>query len=339
MTKHLLNKKYLLLILFSMLILQSIGQCPTVKRKVPFMWVSTTESDNRKDWFKNGKMTAGSVTKQQVLDLAINNGHPHPNFYSYSVTDFDAMLKMMTDDAQAQGKLVIGLRIYFGAHDSQHEPDGGFIDHNTPDKQVILIYAPTDAAAKDIGNYYFFAPNGKPRPFKKTGSYPDGANLNRSWLGLYRTSIGGAGLVNTLEAGAKENVDNINNGKISDTKSLLYCFADFLDFIQVERAYQDNLRKPLAQIDEIEIDLAAYTNAGVLSGTEKSKFKGRLHILFEFKSRGNIVNIDSSTDFSCRMENAGKADTNCNFSPFIISKHRDAGDNGQLCPPYNCPIE
>jgi len=297
---------------------RSFGQCPSDLRKVPFMWVPKEKSVERKLWFRFGKLPSGLFSKLDILNQAT---YPirHPLNYVYDTASFNSLIQMMMDD---YGQ-IDGLRIYFATHDVSYEPDGGFIDSRIfPDKQLVVIYAPTDGR-NDLGNYYFFGTDKYPHQFKRTiaGTTDE---LKKRWIDKYQTNEAEAGLQLTLDPMAHE---NMMGNKLTDTRSISYCFSDFKDFIQSERRYQNNIGSTPMGIDSIEVAFAAYSDAGAERFPNPTWFKNRLHIIFEFKSLGSTFYIDDSKDFQCRL-NVGIATSGCATK---------GGDNGQLCPPYNCP--
>ncbi|MBS1610101.1 MAG: hypothetical protein JSS98_18430 [Bacteroidetes bacterium] len=326
-------KRHILLIFFFLCYLVQLrSQCPPPPdKKVPFMWIPKDKSVERTLWFKFGKLHTAVYSKQEILNRLL--GKEHPSNYTYSVIDFDKMLsKIELENGGPQN--IKGLRVYFAAHKASIEPDNVPMETSIiPDKQIVLIFAPTDINAKDLNKYYIFGSDKKPYTFKKQGTI----DLLQQWLNYYKDNAGHIGLVFTLEPSATENIDN---GIVTDTESILYCYSDFLDFIRCERDYQNNLRKNSNKppIDFIEIDFASFSDTGVSSPKYPSGFKNRLHLLFEFKSQNAIVYIDESKDFYNRLETLGIAGTNCDFPSFNIDKEiNKGGDNGQLCPPYNCP--
>jgi YHS domain-containing protein len=221
---------------------------------------------------------------------------------------------------------VIGLRVYFAAFDPTEIPDQPSID-DIKHKQVLQIYAPTDVDGKDIGQYYYFGSDKKPHRFKKNSN-----DAKPGWINYFEMIEAQTALVSTLNPSA--NRREYNNGVTTDTKSILYCYADFIDYLRTERLYQDSIRNLIKKpvIDTIEVDFASFLASGWRGSPHPGWFKNRLHVLFEFKSEGATVTIqDNLDDFNNRYKNAGVAAPKCD-----ILKNK-GGDNGQLCPPYNCP--
>jgi hypothetical protein len=311
-------------------------------RPIPFMWIPKEKSVERTLWFKFGRLSGVTESKEELLTDYV--GKTHKAGYSYSLKSFDSLLTLMNSQNP------VGVRVYFGAFDEDHQPVGVPIDNNTPEGQIILIFAPTDASHKDLNKYYIFGPNNYPYSITPAAA--------TTLIGNYQFNEGSSQnvLAVTVEQNVTENLDN-NTNKTTDTKSILYCYSDFKDFIQLERTYQNNsityiadsLHTTAVLIDSIAIDFASLPDTGVSTiplpsglGFGNPAFKNRLHVLYGFTRKGAPYYIDDSPDFYTRHQ-IPQATTACpDFYDEKILKFRTpfmgggGADNGQLCPPYNC---
>ena len=296
---------------------------PSTLPQLPYMWVSKQESDDRRNMFATGKLSGHAHSKLEVLNIILQTT-PHPKSYTLSLVDFHQLMQDIESGAGGSAK-VKALRVYFAAYDPKQQPDQPTYVSGFVDKQIVLIFSPTNGSYKDLGEYYYIGSDQKSHRFIKNN-----VDVIPSWIKYYQDQEAETALVSTLDPLANRGEygpDNIT----TETKSMLYCYEDFKDYIDTERLYLDNNRvTPGAPIDAIEIDFASFTSNGYGTGMW---FKNRLHILFEFKRNGS--NVSETTDdpnYNQRLSLPKKTSA-CIYAkaPF------DGGDNSQLCPPYNCP--
>jgi len=196
------------------------------------------------------------------------------------------------------------------------------------DRLMTLIFAPADIDKHDIGDYYYTIVPGE--IFNEvTCKLP--TTIKDAWIGYYNDKKLHA-LDTTIDL---TDGDNRANGKVSDTRSILYDF----DFIK-ELCYEMSCQ----HASGIEADFASYTNKG--KEDSKGKYKKRLHIQFELTQRiGNrdeIFYIEETDGFEHRHKPQTLGEEYLSnkkkLTPEQIKEvlRMFTFNNGQLCPP-TCP--
>ncbi|HEV3412848.1 MAG TPA: hypothetical protein VG101_10230 [Puia sp.] len=300
---------------------------------VPFMWVSAgVDSMARVKFTKAGYPGRSTMSKAQIFNSAIAGTHPAG--YVYPVAAIDQLISLVQADNQNNSPRGTGIRAHFAAYHAASVP-AGFSMGGIKDKQVILIFCgSTGAGSADVATYYVISPADN-QPHKIS------AAIMQDWCDYYYSNVNNSGgLVSTLEPGHKG--ENQWKGADFDTRSIYYTMDHFIEYLQVERRYQDTCKScnPRgAKIDGIGVYFASYPNTGIgpnPHGEDPAKYKNRLLVLFEFMRGSRVYFIDNAPGFCDRPPG-----NQCGQPLVIQASFRRSrwggGDNGQLCPP-NCPL-
>ena len=288
--------KSLLTLVMGMQAIMGAGQSVPLAPKVPFMYVPKQKSKKAEDRFYAGKYpTLNSPSKATIFKNAI--GMKHPDFYDYSITSMDNLIKMLENNGS-------GIRIYFGAYDKGNSGGLSFSMGNTMDKQVVLIFVASKGEnAADVGSYYVISPVDQSIKLLPNAYWQNWTN------NYYSNEDNDNNLGTTLEKPDQEynRLPNINPKKYSDTRSIYYRWGDFKEFIQRERIYQNtntNANPHGYTIDSIRIYFAVHDITGIgpnpWPGIDTSWFKNRLFLLFEFARNKDVFYIDDDTNFHNR---------------------------------------
>jgi hypothetical protein len=306
-----MKKIYLPIMLTSAAVFYITAGCAQLQA-VPQMWVSKTNSVNRTNQFgTDGIFKPGVPSKKTILNGIIGK---QSLGYLYTVGSFDALIKQVQEDNRKNNGN--GVRLYFAAYNPKYKPKG--IDMSSlVKKQLILIFAPsTGLHGMDVGTYYMIGPGND-----NVNQIP--AKIAKRWMRYFiRKEDTKKGLRQTVDP--SDPMNKMDDGTLTDTRSIFYDTTNFIAFMQTERSFQ--LTQNKITIDHIQVNFAALTNDG--AGAE-GQWKDRMIVLYEFIVNEKIYYIDTAPGF-CQRPNAPCSPTN------VVTQGNKGGDNGQLCPP-NCP--
>lgn len=302
---------------------------------VPYMWMSKGADANARVGFaKGGYPEVSSRSKAQIFNDAI--GGAHPAGYVYPVAAIDQLISLVGADNKQHTPQGTGMRVYFAAYHATDVPTDFQMGSGVKDKQVLLIFCgSTGSGSDDVSTYYVISPADQ-RPHKIS------AAIQQDWCNYYYSNINNTGgLASTLEPGHKS--ENQWNGVDFDTRSIYYSMDHLVEYLQLERHYQDTCKacNPKGEvIDGIGIYFAGYPNTGIGHnpyGEDPTNYKNRLLLVFEFMRGRRVFHIDDAPGFCDRPPG-----NQCGQPMVIRASFRRSrwfgGDNGQLCPP-NCPCQ
>jgi hypothetical protein len=299
---------------------------------VPFMWVSAgVDTTARVKFTRAGYPGRSTRSKAQIFNSAIAGTHPAG--YVYPVAAIDQLISLVQADNRANSPKGTGIRVHFAAFHAATTPPGIPMG-GVRDKQVVLIFSgSTGATSADVPTYYVISLSDY-QPHKIS------AAVMQDWCAYYYSTINNAGgLASTLEPGHKG--ENQFGGADFDTRSIYYQLDHFIEYLQVERHYQDTCKScnPTGvKIDGIGVYFAAHSNAGIgpnPHGADPAAYKNRLLVLFEFMRGSRVFFIDSAPGF-CERPPGSQCGQPLVIQASFRRSRWGGGDNGQLCPP-NCP--
>jgi hypothetical protein len=277
----------------------------------PNMWVPKADGINRKDNFLNNNSNIESDSKYSLLSQKIQE--PETASIFYSLKSFQNLLATFETQAKATNQPFGYFRVYIASY---FEDSGGYVPKGF-NKHLTLIFAPALSPNSDVGDYYVINPDGTIAKLPKS--------VKNGWINYYAIEKLSQ-LHNTIY---KNDPDNQSNNPESDTRSVVYHWANVLQLVDTEANYQIDTNH--IALNGIQIDFAAYND----DGNKNGKYKNRLIIQFEFtklniSGQSEEYYIEDTKDFKFRS-NPLRPEPNL-VEPYITN------DNGQLCPPANgCP--
>ncbi|MET0636649.1 MAG: hypothetical protein ABWZ25_11530 [Chitinophagaceae bacterium] len=304
---------------------------------LPKMFVLMGPSITRENWFLHGdKKTPDKKSKAEVL-LDSTGGMQKMSSYSAGTTYSDFIFKEVF---KTQAATPDAVNIYFCAFD--RSAPGPFTKGEFANNELILVYAPAkiDPAdpriASDLGDIcYVLDYSGQTWAVSQT----DKKTWAENYVSKYATK---PVFTSRLESNAPE---NLYEGKVTDTKSIMYKKDDLEEVLVKE---QDRILKQYkGEFRGVEVSFASYTGFGNIEG----QYKDRLLIDISFLKAGKAgkmepIYLDLEPDFEQRLKaGAGKSSGKLTQSgqlsmlAMAILSFSQSGfnfDNGQLCP-LNCP--
>ena len=305
----------------------AIGRCQDLP-ELPYMYVDQKESKARIDYLENNKI-ANNLSKGEILDAIIQETNPaetHCRNYMFDISFFRALFaQLIVDNGNTKPE---GLNIYLGAFNPDQVPNNNFSTWALRNEIVLIFSGPTTTSQK----FYVYGPGNKLTSIDE--KYKNWWTDNYVQNVIYHKDPNGksAGLINTIFPADEENhPGEILSKDSSDTRSIFYKWEYITGFLDTEVTYQNTIHQNANYINRIKISLASYSLAGLERGNhicELSRyFRNRLHLLFGF------MHSNSNYEISDNGRNPSK--------DWCINKKTKlaitGGDNGQLCPPYNCP--
>jgi hypothetical protein len=336
-------------LLVSNIILSGCGSSPSTPTKntstndiippsipsLPLMWVPMQEAKNRKNWFST---TDGSVrSKQAILTTLI--GSNQRVSYPFPLQTFNNLITAIQNDNNNQGGN--GVRVYFAAYDPTTAVQLSFQMGALKKNQLVLLFAPSKGIKQpDVGTYYALSL----QDYQMHSLTANDIRIMKNiWVQDYISQIDNrtdnTGLASVVPHTTDNAIPSTSPVVYSDTRSIYYDSASFLEFFITEVNYQNSLRitaGQTSQIDGIAINFASVSGKGIGNNPfclPTDFFQNRLIVMYQYLSSGNEYYIDTVAGFAKRTPQGCSALEERMHEKF--SKVAASGDNGQLCP-YNC---
>ncbi len=287
---------------------------------LPKMFVFSSEGKSREKEFSKNKLFNKSKYKRL---LKINTIQDKDIFITSEV------IFSLIDKFEKQSGYK-GIRIYFARYNTKYTPQQFT---NVEENKLVLLFSP-EINPKTKRLYYLILSDDKSY-YSIPESYAD------NWIS-YFVSSNMPSLVKTINKKDLENYpDAQTKNGLSDTQTILYSGDNIDEAFKTERCYQ--LTNHGITITGLKISFSSFDKKGKIPGRDPYRHKKRLLIQFQYvKNDHEVFSLQDQEDYKCRLDlTYNKLNM---FNKKVLS-HRDKEkflkanylDNGQLCPPTNCP--
>lgn len=314
MKKNSLGFAYFLVIILMALSLHSTAQLFT--RQLPKSWTAKADGIERRTWFHLANLKPGSKSKDKIFQDKIQTAdYPHLFYPIEAVKD---LLTQFEKIATPYNSVNVYITLFTNSANCKTA-----LPPISP-KQIILVFAPanrTPGGVTDIGKYFMIAPDNKCYEVEKP--------CMEDWsLNYFKKVVDGAdGLISTI-LNAPENIGK--DGKLTDTKSIVYPYENFKEFLTREKDYQN---RKFYTVTGIQVDFSQFTDKG--DGSINADYKYRLILQFEFtrKDENNkdvVFYIDDEKNFLRRLKKTRKKNESRLSSNGTVEIM--TFNHGELCP-------
>ncbi len=304
---------YLLVITFITLSLQSSAQLFT--RQLPKSWTAKADGIERKTWFHLANLKPGSKSKDKIFQDKIQTAdYPHL-FYPIEVVD--KLIGKLGEIVVPYNSINVYITLFTKSVNCKT------VLPAINDNQILLVFAPANRinnSVLDIGRYFIMAPDNTCIEIEKF--------CMEEWSANYFKKVvdGADGLISTI-LNAPENIGK--DGKLTDTKSIVYPYENFKEFLTRERDYQN---RKFYSVSGIQVDFSQFTEKG--DGSINAEYKYRLILQFEFtRKEGNkdvVFYVDDEKNFLRRLKKTMKRNES-RVSPNGTVEIKTF-NHGELCP-------
>lgn len=285
-------------------------------RPLPKSWTAKADGIERKAWFHLPGIIPGSKSKDKIFqDKIQTTDYPH---LFYSIGAVEKLLTQFEKTTIPYNSVNVYITLFTNSANCKT------VLPPISTKQIILVFAPamrSRAGVTDIGKYFIIAPD--------DNSYEVEKSCMEDWSSNYFKKVvdGTDGLISTI-LDAPENKDKY--GKLTDTKSIVYPYENFKEFLTTEKDYQD---RKFNKVSGIQVNFSQFTDKGDPDSFNQ-EYKYRLILQFEFtRKEGNkdvVFYIDDQKNFLRRLKKTRKKNES-GISAYGTEEIKTF-NHGELCP-------
>jgi hypothetical protein len=293
------NRSRVALLLLTTFILLSLNTPAQIfTRRLPKSWTAKAEGVERIAWFHLANPTPGAKSKDRIFQDKIKTPE-YPHLF-YSIDGINELLKKLGAIPESFNSVNVYITLF-----RNFENCSANLPHIDDDK-IVLVFTPANRGAsgvKDIKRYFIIGPDNK--------CYEIEEKCLQDWSSNYVTKLidGADGLVSTILDKTENHCDKQNHckdNKLSDTRSIVYDYDNFKEFLEEERAYQD---RKFDKVTGIQVNFSQFTDKGD-PNAKPGQYQYRLTLQFEFtkavEGKNEVFYIDDQRNFLRRRKKSDK---------------------------------